>query len=193
MTTPAVRTGRPCYMYDAIAAQPEAIAAVIASRQEQCAEVAGTLAGKRRIYGIGTSWHAALVGAQIMAGGPECFAYNSFEFCTPPPSVTPADAAIVISHRGTKRSSYEALDYAVAQGAYTVAITATNPGPRIQVSDAGARWGRRFRRLSPSVTLLPLPCWQCSTWRWRGGSPTATTDWTRCPNRLPRCWPPRRR
>ena len=37
------------HMYDAIAA-------VIASRREQCAEVAGTLAGKRRIYvvGIGT-------------------------------------------------------------------------------------------------------------------------------------------
>ncbi len=141
MTMPTVRTGHPYYMYDAIAAQPEAIASVIASRREQCAEVAGTLAGRRRIYvvGIGTSWHAALAGAQIMAGGPECFAYNSFEFCASPPSITPADAVIVISHRGTKRSSYEALDYAVAQGAYTIAITSTNPGPRIQVADAGIR------------------------------------------------------
>ncbi len=141
MTTTAPRTAHPYRMYDAIAAQPEAIASVIASQRERCAEVAGTLAAKRRIYvvGIGTSWHAALVGAAIMTDGPEAFAGNSFEFCTDTPAVAPDDAVIVISHRGTKRSSYDALDVAVARGAYTVAITSTDPGPRIQVADAGIR------------------------------------------------------
>ncbi len=138
-TAPAPRTAHPYRMYDAIVSQPDAIASVIASQRDRCAEVGRTLAGKRRIYvvGIGTSWHAALAGAAIMTDGPEAFAYNSFEFCTATPAIAADDAAIVISHRGTKRSSYDALDVAVAAGAYTVAITSTNPGPRIQVADVG--------------------------------------------------------
>ena len=141
MTTPTPRAAHPYRMYDAIVSQPDAIASVIASQREQCAEIGRTLAGKRRIHvvGIGTSWHAALVGASIMSAGLEAFAHNSFEFCTATPSVTAADAVVVISHRGTKRSSYDALDVAVARGAYTVAITSTDPGPRIQVADAGIR------------------------------------------------------
>ena len=141
MTTPTPRTAHPFRMYDAIVSQPDAIASVIDSQREQCAEAGEILAGKRRIHvvGIGTSWHAALVGASILTDGPESFAHNSFEFCTATPSVTTDDAVIVISHRGTKRSSYDALDVAVAKGAYTVAITSTDPGPRIQVADAGIR------------------------------------------------------
>lgn len=141
MTTPTPRAAHPYRMYDAIVSQPDAIASVIDSQREQCAEVGRTLAGKRRIHvvGIGTSWHAALVGASIMTDGPESFAHNSFEFCTATPSVNADDGVIVISHRGTKRSSYDALDVAVDKGAYTVAITSTDPGPRIQVADAGIR------------------------------------------------------
>ena len=139
MTTPTPRAAHPYRMYDAIVSQPEAVESVIASQRDRCAEISWTLAGKRRIYivGIGTSWHAALVGAAIMTDGPEAFAYNSFEFCTAIPAVTPDDAVIVISHRGTKQSSYDALDCAIARSAYTVAITSTNPGPRIQAADAG--------------------------------------------------------
>ena len=141
MTTPTPRDQHPYFMYDAIAAQPDAIHAVITTQKELCAEVAEVLAQKRRIYvvGIGTSWHAALVGASIMDAGPEAFPCNSFEFCVSPPRVTTDDAVIVISHRGTKRSSYDALDVANGLGAYTVAITSTDPGPRIQAADAGIR------------------------------------------------------
>ena len=141
MTTPTPRDAHPYRMYDANTAQPDAIASVIDGQRELCADVGAILAGKRRIHvvGIGTSWHAALAGAAILNGGPETFAHNSFEFCTETPSVTPDDGVIVLSHRGTKRSSYEALDMARAKGAYTVAITSTDPGPRIQVADAGIR------------------------------------------------------
>ena len=141
MTTPAPRTPHAYFMYDAIVGQPEAIRTVIATQSERCAEVASVLSSKRRIYivGIGTSWHAALVGASIMDAGPEAFACNSFEFCVSPPRVTSDDAVIVISHRGTKRSSYDALDVANNLGAYTVAITSTDPGPRILAADAGIR------------------------------------------------------
>ena len=136
MTTPAPRAAHPYYMHDAIVSQPSAIASVIAGQRARCAAVAARLAGRRRVYlvGIGTSWHAALAGQRMLASGPETFAYNSFEFCTAPPSVTPDDAVIVFSHRGTKRSSYDALDAALAAGAYTVAITSTDPGPRIQAA-----------------------------------------------------------
>ena len=151
MTTLVPRTQHPYYMYEAIAAQPDAIRAVISTQKERCAEVAEVLSHKRRIYvvGIGTSWHAALAGASIMEAGPmdagpmdagpEAFACNSFEFCVSPPRVTADDAVIVISHRGTKRSSYDALDVAKDLGAYTVAVTSTDPGPRIQVADVGIR------------------------------------------------------
>ena len=141
MTTPAPRDRHPYFMYDAIIAQPNAIRSVISTQKSRCAEVAEVLSQKRRIYvvGIGTSWHAALVGASIMDAGPEAFAWNSFEFCVSPPRVTSDDAVIVISHRGTKRSSYDALDVANSLGAYTVAITSTDPGPRILTADAGIR------------------------------------------------------
>ena len=146
MTTPAPRTQHPYFMYDAIVGQPEAIRSVIKTQSERCAEVAAVLSGKRRIYivGIGTSWHAALAGGSILGGsildgGPEALVWNSFEFCVSPPRVTPDDAVIVISHRGTKRSSYDALDVANSLGAYTVAITSTDPGPRILAADAGIR------------------------------------------------------
>ncbi len=141
MTTPTPRAQHPYFMYDAIVGQPDAIRSVISNQKGRCAEVAEVLSRKRRIYlvGIGTSWHAALVGASIIDAGPEAFACNSFEFCVSPPHVTPDDAVIVISHRGTKRSSYDALDVANSLGAYTVAVTSTDPGPRILVADDGIR------------------------------------------------------
>ena len=61
--------------------------------------------------------------------------WHSFEFCAYPPELGADDAVIVISHRGTKTYSYLALEMAKASGAYTVSITSTDPGPRIQVSD----------------------------------------------------------
>ncbi len=149
MTTAAIpRTSHPYHMYDAIVSQPDAIASVLDSQQDVCDEVAATLANRRRIYlvGIGTSWHAALAAQQMLKAGPETFACNSFEFCTAPPRVTPEDAVIVFSHRGTKRSSYDALDHAISAGAYTVAITSTAPGPRIQVAD------RMIHTVSPEIS-----------------------------------------
>jgi len=154
MTTPASRTQHPYFMYDAIVGQPEAIRSVIAGQSERCGEIAAVLSSKRRIYvvGIGTSWHAALVGASIMDAGPEAWAWNSFEFCVSPPRVTTDDAVIVISHRGTKRSSYDALDLANSLGAYTVAITSTDPGPRILTADAGIRTVQQERSAAFTIS-----------------------------------------
>ena len=99
------------------------------------------MGNKRRIYlvGIGTSWHAALIAEhwfrRFAQGAPEVQAWHSFEFYSYPPALSPEDAVIVISHRGTKTYSFLALELAKSCGAFTLAVTSTNPGPRIRVAD----------------------------------------------------------
>ena len=137
----AIRTGHPYFMFDAIMGQPRAVAEMLRRHATAAQEVAATIVKKRRLYvvGIGTSWHAALVAEcwfrRFAAGALEVQAWHSFEFCAYPPLLTGDDAVIVISHRGTKTYSFLALEMAKARGAYTVAVTATDPGPRIQVAD----------------------------------------------------------
>ena len=138
MVQPEVRTGHPYYMYDAVHQQPEAVAAMLQRHASQAREVAGQLAGKRRLFlvGIGTSWHAALTAEhwfrQLAGIQPEAQAWHSFEFVAyPPPSLGPDDGVIIISHRGTKTYSFEALDVAQERGALTISISSTDPGPRL--------------------------------------------------------------
>ena len=134
---PAVRSAHPYKMYDQIVSQADQIATVLERERERCAELAERLGRCRRIYlvGIGTSWHAALAGAALMRSGPEVLPVNSFEFCTDTPPIGADDAAIILSHTGAKRVSYEALDVAREQGAFTIAVSSTEPGPRVAVAD----------------------------------------------------------
>ena len=134
---PAVRSAHPYKMYDQIVSQADQIATVLERERDHCAELAERLGRCRRIYlvGIGTSWHAAVAGATMMRSGPEVFAANSFEFCTDTPPIGAGDAAIILSHTGAKRVSYEALDVAREHGAFTIAVSSTEPGPRVAVAD----------------------------------------------------------
>ena len=138
---PEIRQAHPYFMYDAITGQPEAMAAMLDRHAAAAREVAAALATRRNIYivGIGTSWHAVLVaehwfrrfaGPNIRVQG-----WHSFEFCAYPPPLGPEDAVIIISHRGTKTYSFLALELAKEKGAYTVAVTSTDPGPRLQAAD----------------------------------------------------------
>ena len=138
-----VRQGHPYFMYDAIMRQPEAMEEMLSRHANTVQPVAAELARKRRVYlvGIGTSWHAALVAGHwfrkfAASAGPVVEVRHSFEFCAYPPPLDDSDAVIVISHRGTKTYSYLALEMAKSGGAYTVAITSTDPGPRIAAADA---------------------------------------------------------
>ena len=138
-----VRQGHPFWMYDAIMRQPAAMDDMLAKHAGAVQPVAAELARKRRVYliGIGTSWHAGLVAGHwfrkfAAPAGPVIEVRHSFEFCAYPPPLTGDDAVIVISHRGTKTYSYLALEMAKSSGAYTVAITSTDPGPRIAAADA---------------------------------------------------------
>ena len=137
MAAADARTGHPYKMHDMMQSQPSAIAELLRRERPKIAEVAQRLAGCRRIWvvGIGTSWHAAMIAERMLASGPEASACNSFEFTASPPRLDPRDACIVLSHRGTKRASYEALDAANGHGLYTVAITSTAPGERIFAAD----------------------------------------------------------
>ena len=136
-----VRTGHPYFMYDAIHSQPQAIQDMLRKHGTRVQEVAAELAKRRRLYivGIGTSWHATLVAEhwfrRFSAKSLEIQACHSFEFCAYSPQLSSDDAVIVVSHRGTKTYSFQALELAKAAGAYTVSITSTEPGPRIRVAD----------------------------------------------------------
>jgi len=136
-----IRRGHPYFMYDAIMGQPQAVADMLRKHATTVQEVAATIVKKRRLYlvGIGTSWHAALVGEywfrRFAVGSLDVQAWHSFEFCAYPPPLSENDAVIVMSHRGTKTYSFQALELAKARGAYTVAITSTDSGPRIQEGD----------------------------------------------------------
>ena len=128
-------------MYDAIMRQPEAMEEMLVKHATSVQPVAAELAKKRRIYlvGIGTSWHAGLVAGhwfrKFAGAEPVIEVRHSFEFCAYPPPLNADDGVIVISHRGTKTYSFLALEMAKSSGAYTVAITSTDPGPRIAVAD----------------------------------------------------------
>ncbi len=136
-----VRQSHPYFMYDAIHRQPQAIEEMLRKHEDGAQEAAANLVERRRLYivGIGTSWHAALVAQhwfrRSCARALDVQAWDSFEFCGYPPPLNKEDAVIVISHRGTKTYSFLALEMAKAAGAYTVSITSTNPGSRIQAAD----------------------------------------------------------
>ena len=140
-----IRQAHPYFMYDAIAGQPEAMARMLDRHAAGAREVAEALATRRHIYivGIGTSWHAVLVAEHWFRrfAGPniQVQGWHSFEFCGYPPPLGPEDAVIIISHRGTKTYSFLALELAREKGAYAVAVTSTDPGPRLQVADVSLR------------------------------------------------------
>lgn len=79
---------------------------------EPVAAAAARLQGAQRVFlvGSGTSHHGAMVGETLFrAAGYEAWAVPAFEFSQYPPALRPGDALIVLSHRGTKRFSVDAL------------------------------------------------------------------------------------
>ena len=137
----ADRERHPYRMHDAILAQPDAFAEVVGRNEEPVARFAEeALRARRRAYlvGIGTSYHAARVGEHLFrhygdAGGtrPEARAANSFDFVLYGPRLTPDDCVVVLSHRGTKRFSAEALRRARDAGCLTALVTGRSASPEV--------------------------------------------------------------
>jgi glutamine---fructose-6-phosphate transaminase (isomerizing) len=140
-TPPPARSGHPYFMHDAIYAQPGALRLVLRGNADALAGAATRLRQVERtiLAGIGTSWHATLVGELLLAHvgrlGHRVRAFHSFELVGYWPPLDPKTGVVVVSHRGTKRYSLEALARAKAEGGVAVVITGKNSGDGLAVAD----------------------------------------------------------
>jgi glucosamine--fructose-6-phosphate aminotransferase (isomerizing) len=128
-TPPPPRSAHPYYMHDAIYAQPGALRLVTRPNTAALEGAAERLRAMDLVVlcGIGTSWHAALVGELLLARvgglGHRVRALHSFELASywpPPPART---GVVAVSHRGSKRFSQEALARAKSDGGVGIALT----------------------------------------------------------------------
>lgn len=116
-------------MHDAIYAQPGALRLVTRDNGDAVAGAAARLREMDRVWlaGVGTSWHAALVGELLLAGpgrlGVRPRASHSFELVNYWPPGNARTGVIVVSHRGDKRDSTEALTRAKTADGVGVAVT----------------------------------------------------------------------
>lgn len=124
------------FMYQTMHRQPADLRNLLENGWEQAGEGAELIESARRVFvtGIGTSYHAALVGAWfIRATGKDARAVSSFDLAFYPESWTlhPDDAVVVMAHTGVKTYSRVALDRAAEAGAAIISIgsaTAEHPG-----------------------------------------------------------------
>ena len=114
-------------MYQTMHRQPDDLRRLLDSGWDAAEEAARRLAGAARVYivGIGTSYHAALVGAWLMrAVGVDARAVTSFDFSVYPEffALRRDDAVVVMAHSGVKTYSTRSLDRAAAVGATRISI-----------------------------------------------------------------------
>src|SRR5262245_42318112 len=116
-------------MHDAIYAQPGALRLVMRPNAAAREGAVGRLRATDQVLltGIGTSWHATLVGellfARVARLGHRARALHAFELVNYWPAPDSRTGAMVVSHRGSKRYSVEALARAKASGGVGVAVT----------------------------------------------------------------------
>ena len=90
------------------------------------AQAATRLRGCSRIFlvGTGTSFHGALAGQfMLRSAGVEAWAVRAFEFANYPPALREDDGLILLSHRGSKRFSRDALGQFATDSKRWIAIT----------------------------------------------------------------------
>ena len=116
---PATRTE----MAKTMERQPEDLRRIIGDRAPVDA-AAERIAGRRVfLVGTGTSWHAANHGAYFLRlAGVDAIAVPAAECALWGPRPAPADALVLLSHRGTKRYTRQVLEQARADGVPTLTI-----------------------------------------------------------------------
>lgn len=128
MSSSPPRSGHPYHMHDAIYAQPGALRLLTRGQGATLSAAAGRLAAAPHVWltGIGSSWHAALVGEALLGRtgglGSRVSAVDAFDLVQYGADPDPA-AVVAITHRGTSRLAAAALSRARAAGAAAVAIT----------------------------------------------------------------------
>src|SRR5919199_1781864 len=127
MTTPTPTPTTDSAMYQTMHRQPDDVRRLLSTGWDPAEAAAERLAPARRVFtvGIGTSYHAALVGAWLLrAAGSDARAISSFDFALYPASadLSPEDAVVVLAHTGVKQFSAHALARAEAVGATRISI-----------------------------------------------------------------------
>ncbi len=113
------------YLKSTLAGQPRELERILADG-ESAVRAAKRLAGCSRVFlvGTGTSYHGALAGQYMLrSAGVDAWAVRAFEFATYPPPIRDGDGLILLSHRGTKRYSRQALDLFAKRSDRWVVIT----------------------------------------------------------------------
>ena len=108
----------PYAMYTTMHRQPADVRMLLAEGWEGAGEAAALLADAARVFvvGIGTSFHAAQIGAYLLRNaGADARAVDSHEFATYPYSLRGNDAVIVMAHTGRKQYSGRAIELAKPQ------------------------------------------------------------------------------
>jgi glucosamine--fructose-6-phosphate aminotransferase (isomerizing) len=123
------RFEHPYHMHDAIYAQPGALRLVMRPNGDAVAGAAERLRAMDHVIltGIGTSWHATLVGELLLARagglGYRARALHAFELASYWPAPGPRAGTVVVSHHGSRGFAVEALARAGASGGTSVAVT----------------------------------------------------------------------
>src|SRR5262245_8326405 len=124
-----VRSGHPYHMHDAMYAQPGALRLVTRGQGAVLTAAAAKLASAPQVWitGVGSSWHAALVGellfAQVGRLGPRARAAHAFELAHAWPDLGDGAAVVAVSHRGAQRDVAAVVGRAKSTGGATVAVT----------------------------------------------------------------------
>jgi glutamine---fructose-6-phosphate transaminase (isomerizing) len=126
-------------MYQTMQRQPADVHRLLDEGWEQADQALPLLAPARRVFvvGIGTSLHAAMVGAWLLrAAGSDARAVPSFDFALYPNSypLTADDAVIVMAHTGVKTYSAVSMKRANDAGARVLSVgsvSADHPGSEL--------------------------------------------------------------
>jgi glucosamine--fructose-6-phosphate aminotransferase (isomerizing) len=126
MSSNPPRPGHPYHMYDAIYAQPGALRLLTRGQGPTLAATATGLREAPHVWlaGVGSSWHAALVGELLLAriGGLGRRARAVAAADLVDYWIDPGAAVVAITHRGRSRYALAALSRGRATGGVTVAI-----------------------------------------------------------------------
>ena len=134
------RAGHPFHMFDAITAQPAAIAEVMARNREGVTALAHALkrAPSLTLAGIGTSLNGAIYGEywlRRIARMSSVRAVSSFDVVNYGLKAAADGALLVLSHRGWKQYSARAVAEAKAAGVVTAAICGQGLGEGARLAD----------------------------------------------------------
>lgn len=123
-------------MYQAIQRQPDDLRRLLTEGWDPATQAAELIASSERIFlaGIGTSYHAAMVGSWLFrAAGKDARAVMSSDLAHYPEQfgIREGDAVVVMAHTGVKQLSTQSMQYAASVGATVLSVgsrTAEHPG-----------------------------------------------------------------